>query len=69
MYMKSYLIEVSDGMDAVIESNSKAQNISPQDVILQILNRFMVDVHIMEETQMQMGYEEVAQINLDWANL
>lgn len=56
-------------MDAVIESNSKAQNISPQDVILQILNRFMVDVHIMEETQMQMGYEEVAQINLDWANL
>ena len=57
-------------MNETLTRNANKYNMSVQSVILQILRRYVVDSHIMEQDELwQSGIKECAEINLDWANL
>lgn len=63
------IIEVDTNMDSVIEKNAKEKNLTVPKYIEQVLNRYIVPVHIMEQEDVKEGYKFCSSINLDWANL
>lgn len=65
-----YIIEVDDKMNDILIRNAAKQNIPVQSLIADLLKRYLIDKHIMEQDQMwQDGINELADVNLDWANL
>lgn len=65
-----YIIEVDDKMNDILIRNAAKQNIPVQNLIADLLKRYLIDKHIMEQDQMwQDGINELADVNLDWANL
>lgn len=65
-----YIIEVGDDLNDILVKNANKYNVSVQTIILQLLRRYTVDAHIMEQDELwQNGIKECAEINLDWANL
>ncbi|MDE7163905.1 MAG: hypothetical protein K2O04_00565 [Clostridiales bacterium] len=65
-----YLIEVDGTLDNVLIGNANARNMSVQALIVELLKRYVIDTHIMEQNELwQSGTEECKDINLDWANL
>ncbi len=67
--MISYKIEVSEELSELIRSNAERLNISPEKVIEQIINRFLVPLHNINREEMAQGYEQWGDINLELANL
>ena len=65
-----YVIEVDEALNETLTRNANKRNMSVQAIILQILRRYVLDSHIMEQDELwQSGIKECAEINLDWANL
>ncbi|MCH5163056.1 MAG: hypothetical protein J1G38_06160 [Clostridiales bacterium] len=65
-----YIIEVEDGLDDILTNNAKRNNISVQALIVELLKRYVIDSHIMEQSELwQRGIAACSEINLDWANL
>ncbi|MDE6293128.1 MAG: hypothetical protein K2L88_00700 [Clostridiales bacterium] len=65
-----YLIEVDGTLDNVLKQNANARNMSVPALIVELLSRYVIDAHIMEQSELwQSGTEECKDINLDWANL
>lgn len=65
-----YLIEVDGTLDNVLNNNANARNMSVPALIVELLKRYVIDAHIMEQNELwQSGTEECKDINLDWANL
>lgn len=65
-----YTIEVDKALNDVLNKTALKKNIGVPELIVELLKRFSVDAHIMEQTELwQNGIKECAEINLDWANL
>lgn len=65
-----YLIEVDEKLNAILSGNAALRNMNVTALISEILGRYAVDAHIMEQTDVwEKGIDECADINLDWANL
>ncbi|MDE7464058.1 MAG: hypothetical protein K2M48_03420 [Clostridiales bacterium] len=65
-----YKIEVEDGLNDILVNNAKRNNISVQTLITELLKRYVIDAHIMEQSELwQRGIAACTEINLDWANL
>lgn len=66
--MKVYQIEIDDDLNAVLEEGARNMDTNIETFISQILNRFAIDPHIMEQDEVKDGYQEVGDINLDISN-
>ncbi len=65
-----YIIDVEDGLNDILVKNAKHNGISVQALITELLKRYVIDAHIMEQSELwQRGIEACADIDLDWANL
>ncbi|MCH5155418.1 MAG: hypothetical protein J1F69_02325 [Clostridiales bacterium] len=65
-----YIIEVDDKLNSLLSDNASVRNMNVADLIVELLNRYVIDAHIMEQSELwHSGIEECKDINLDWANL
>ena len=65
-----YIIEVDDKLNSLLTENAISRNMNVSALILELLKRYVIDVHIMEQNDIwQSGIDECKDINLDWANL
>lgn len=65
-----YQIEVNDELDKILHDNAAKRNMSVPELISEMLKRYAIDSHIMEQNDLwKTGIDEYASINLDWANL
>ena len=65
-----YIIEVNDKLNSILSENASLRKMSVPELIMELLNRYVIDAHIMEQSELwQSGTEECKDINLDWANL
>lgn len=65
-----YLIEVDEELNKILSENANMRNMLVTQLISELLRRYVIDVHIMEQDgYWKEGCESCAQINLDWANL
>lgn len=67
--MIRYQIEVNQEVNDIIQKNASKLGISPEKVIEQIVNRFLVPLHNIDSEKMAQGYEQMSEINLELANL
>ncbi len=66
--MNKYQIEVEDELNAILEEAAQKLDMNIESFISQILNRFAIDPHIMEQDEVKDGYVEMGDINLDISN-
>lgn len=64
-----YKIEVDPDLNTVLTKNAAQRNMPVPALIAELLKRYVIDAHIMEQTDIRSRIEECADINLDWANL
>ena len=65
-----YSIEVDSQMNDILSRNAAKRNMSVPAMISEILKRYVIDAHIMEQSELwENGINECADVNLDWANL
>ena len=65
-----YTIEVNDTLNDILTANAMKSGMTTEALIAYLLNRFVIDAHIMEKVELwERGINECADINLDWANL
>jgi len=66
--MKILKIEVSKQLHERIQAAAKSAKVSEEEFIKKILKRFSIDSHIMESKEVEEGYKECGDINLEIAN-
>ena len=66
--MKVYQIEISDSLNTIIEEVARKLDMSIESFIGEILNRYAIDPHIMEQDEVKTGYEEMGDLNLKISN-
>lgn len=64
-----YVIEVNDKLNDILINNASAHGASVSELIADLLNRYVIDAHIMNRELWKDGIDACADINLDWANL
>lgn len=64
-----YKIKVDCELNTLLTQNAEARNMPVPALIVELLKRYVIDAHIMEQDGVRSGIEECADINLDWANL
>lgn len=67
--MSKFTIEVDEELERVLVKNAAIGGVSVEKFIELLLNRFAVDRHSMKVEDMKAGYEDCAELNLEWANL
>ncbi len=66
--MKVYQVEVDEQLNKILEEASAKMDVNIESFISQILNRFAIDPHIMEQEEVKEGYEAMGEINLEISN-
>lgn len=66
--MKVYQIEIDDALNAILEEAARKMDTNIESFIVEILNRYAIDPHIMEQEGLQDGYEAMGDINLEISN-
>ena len=66
--MKVYQIEIDDELNAILEEAARKMDVNIETFISQIVNRFAIDPHIMEQDDVKDGYTQMGDINLDISN-
>ena len=66
--MKVYQIEIGDSLNVILEEVARKLDISIESFIGEILNRYAIDPHIMEQDDVKVGYEEMGELNLKISN-
>lgn len=65
-----YLIEVDKELSDILTSNANKRNMNVTALIAEILKRYVIDSHIMEQSELwERGAADCAELELDWANL
>lgn len=65
-----YTIEVDEKLNNILISNANKRNVPVSALISEMLKRYLIDSHIMEQSELwENGINECADVNLDWANL
>jgi len=66
--MYQYTINVDKELNDLLLNASKNQNMPIEQFVKEILNKYVVPPHIMNEESMAKGYEEMGEINLELSN-
>ncbi|MDE7394842.1 MAG: hypothetical protein K2M95_01815 [Clostridiales bacterium] len=66
--MKVYQIEISDSLNDVLEEVARKADMSIESFIGEILNRYAIDPHIMEQDEVNTGYEHMGELHLKISN-
>lgn len=64
-----YVIEVSEEMDKRLREDAKIKGLPVEQYVAELVNRYALSLHTMNQEELGKGYEETGDINLDWANL
>ena len=65
-----YNIEVDEELNNILINNAQRRNMSVPALIAEMLKQYAIDAHIMEQSELwKNGFDNVADVNLDWANL
>lgn len=65
-----YTIKVDEQLNNILTSNANKRNVPVSVLISEMLKRYLIDSHIMEQSELwENGINECADVNLDWANL
>ncbi len=56
-------------MNAMLEDGAKKRDLSIERFIAQILDRYVISPHILDNEEAKNAYAECGAINLEWANL
>lgn len=66
--MKVYQIEIDDELNEILEEAARKMDTNIESFIGDILNRYAMDPHIMEQDEMKDGYVAMGDINLEISN-
>lgn len=69
MRLVKYVIEVNEDMDERLKSVAKIKGMPVEKYVAELVNRYALSLHTMNQEELGKGYEETGDINLDWANL
>lgn len=65
-----YIVKVDKDLNDVLVNNAKRNNIKVETLITELLKRYVIDTHIMEQSELwERGIADCTEINLEWANL
>lgn len=67
--MSNYTIEVDENLDRILSEKAALKRMRVEELIVFLLHRFALDPHSMKVEDMKDGYEQCAELNLEWANL
>lgn len=65
--MSKYIIELDGDIEEMLIEYSKSRQMSPEQFIRDIVNRYLPLSHKIDQEAMAKGYLEMAEINLDLA--
>lgn len=65
--MSKYTIILDGELENMLIQGAKNRNISAEQFIVEIIDRYLPPAHIIDREEMAKGYAEMAQINLDIA--
>jgi len=63
--MYEYKIEADKELADILNAAAKRADMSAEQFILQILNKYLVAVHMIDHEAMAAGYEEMGELNLE----
>lgn len=66
--MNKYEISVNDELNTILKEAAAKMNVSVESFISDILNRYAIDPHIMEQDEVKEGYRDMGDINLEISN-
>ncbi len=66
--MSIYQIEIPEELNRILEEGARTMDVSIETFITQILQRYAIDPHIMEQEEVKSGYTEMGDINLAISN-
>ncbi len=69
MHTVKYVIEVNAEMDKRLQEVAKIKGVPVEKYVADLVNRYALSLHTMNQEELRQGYEETGDINLDWANL
>lgn len=67
--MKIYRVEVTDEMNAMLEEGAQDRDVSIERFIAQILDRYVISPHILDNEECKKAYAECGAMNTEIANL
>ena len=56
-------------MDKRLQEVAKIKGVPVEKYVADLVNRYALSLHTMNQEELRQGYEETGDINLDWANL
>ena len=65
--MSKYIIELDGEYEKMLIDGAKSRNISAEQFISDIIDRYLPLMHIINQEDMAEGYRKMAEINLDLA--
>lgn len=65
--MGEYKIQLDGELESMLTYGAKQRNLSPEDFIVEIINRYLPLTHIINQEEMAKGYAEMSEINLELA--
>ena len=66
--MHVYQIEINDDLNKILEEAAQKMDANIETFITQILQRFTLDPHTMEQEEVKEGYRQMGDINLEISN-
>lgn len=66
--MKVYQIEIDENLNGILEEAARKMDVNIESFISEILNRYAIDPHIMEQEEVKKGYADMGEINLEISN-
>ncbi len=69
MHTVKYIIEVNEELNKRLNEVAKIKGMPVEKYVSELVNRYALSLHTMDQEALGKGYEETGDINLDWANL
>lgn len=66
--MCKYIVEISEYINSLLQEGAKMRDIDIESFIADILNKYVVDEHIMDKEEVKRAYEEMGDINIKLSN-
>lgn len=67
--MSKFIIEVKPELETRLRDVARIKGMSVEDYVSYLVNRYAVSLHTMSIEEIEKGYAECGDINLEWANL
>ena len=70
-YMQTikFCIELEDAVEKNLRDIARIKGMPVEQYVADLVNRYALSLHTMNQEELAKGYEDTGDINLDWANL